>query len=323
MSTDTPQNIAETLLEKLPGLMQVEDIDPILNCYDLSSPIHVSVPSGRTVKNLQPDFVAAAELHAPLARRGTASLGQIDSFIAWVNRHKGDGSVIFAATGDQPSLTAIIDYNLAGAPSLGEPRDPLARHGKHRAQHAFPVSDEWNTWTAASGASFSGSELGEFIETHAQDLMAPTPALLGTAEPTEAWERDMIATAAKMQGRFGTYTSIIQLAREFNVQETSKLQTSTNRDTGETTVIFIDEHTNEQGAPIRIPNLFLIAIPVFENGPAYRIPVRFRYRKKGPSVEFILQLYRSDLAKRDAVDEALKRVVDETDLPLFIGSPEA
>ena len=48
--------------------------------------------------------------------------------------------------------------------------------------------------------------------------------------------------------------------------------------TGEITINFAEQHKDGAGAPIRIPNLFLIAVPVFEAGDAYRIPVRLRYR---------------------------------------------
>ena len=66
----------------------------------------------------------------------------------------------------------------------------------------------------------------------------------------------------------------------------------------------------------------MIAIPVFENGAHYRIPVRFRYRKSGASVRFIFLLHNPDVCFKDAVDEVLLRATEETGLPLFRGSPE-
>ncbi len=248
----------------------------------------------------------------------------LESLIEWTNRHKGTGSVLFAETGERPSLTAVIDYHHAGAPGEPHERDPLARHGKHRASYAFPLAREWKTWAAicASERGIEQAELGEFIETNAMHLIQPTPAMLGQGAPVEAWEQEMIETAAKLQGRFGSYQSIVRLARELAVHETSNIQASVNRDTGETSIQFMDQHSAPDGSPINIPNLFLIAIPVFDRGPCYRLAVRLRYRKSGQAVKFILSIYGAEAAREDAIKEALTKAATDTCLPVFEGTPE-
>ncbi|EEX16987.1 conserved hypothetical protein [Citreicella sp. SE45] len=72
-----------------------------------------------------------------------------------------------------------------------------------------------------------------------------------------------------------------------------------------------------------MPNLIIITIPVFLNGAPYRMPVRFRYRKSGSTVKFILSIYNPERAFEAAFDEALKIASDATELPIFQGHPES
>ena len=66
----------------------------------------------------------------------------------------------------------------------------------------------------------------------------------------------------------------------------------------------------------------MIAIPVFEEGALYRLAVRFRYRKSGSDIRFIVSLYNADVALRDAAREAMNRAQAETEVPLLMGTPE-
>lgn len=132
----------------------------------------------------------------------------------------------------------------------------------------------------------------------------------------------MIEVAGQLQGRFGQYQALVQLSRSFQVYETGHLNVTTNRDTGEAQVQFLTEHKDPDGQPLRLPNLFMIAIPVFEEGALYRLAVRFRYRKAGDSVKFFITLHNPELALRDAAREAIDQATAETDLPMMMGKPE-
>ena len=141
--------------------------------------------------------------------------------------------------------------------------------------------------------------------------------------PRDVGQVRMINIARQIQGRFGQYQTLIQLARNFQVNEVSNITATLNRDTGESSIQFLNEHRQPDGSAVQIPNLFMIAIPIFEHGAHYRIPVRFRYRKSGADVKFVFTLHNADECLRDAVDEALARAVTETALPLFRGKAEA
>lgn len=261
---------------------------------------------------------------APWRRTGTAQMQDLESLIAWANRNKGDSSALFATVSATPSLTCIADYHHSGAPVTDHiSRDPTASHCRHRANYTFPLSQEWVIWTKQSGGLMNKAELGAFVEANAKDMLTPSAALINNTDQQEAWERNMQLVAQAVRGRFGTPDTLINLSRRFEVNETSNITTSRNPDTGETSFTFVNQHQQPDGSPVQIANLFLIALPVFENGALYRLPVRFRYQKSGAEVKFALTLHNPDLALRDAVEEALTEAKEKTSLPLFRGTPEA
>nr|WP_275450650.1 DUF2303 family protein [Octadecabacter antarcticus] len=112
-----------------------------------------------------------------------------------------------------------------------------------------------------------------------------------------------------MEGRYGQLTQLLAMSKQFQVIESSDLKVSTNRDTGESENQFLNEHKGADGKPLNIPNLIIIAIPVFMGGAPYRMPVRFRYHKSGGSVKFIMSIYNPE----KAFEAAFKEAVDESD----------
>jgi len=203
--------------------------------------------------------------------------------------------------------------------------DPSARHCHHRAVYNFPLSEEWKAWIGVSGQLLEKDDLGEFIEAHANDIMDPTPAIIGNKSTDEnaEWENRLIETAQRINGRYGQLSNLLEMSKKFQVHETSDLTLKSNRDTGEREIQFVNEHKTPEGTAMSIPNLLIIAIPVFEGGPLYRMPVRFRYRKMNGTVLFILTPYNPEKAFKAAANEALEYATNETDLPAFFGTPES
>lgn len=316
------ENPAETVLKVLEKFGSFE---ALTNAGDTApDAAHlITLPQGRSVHNLTEYHRQAAEYFKPARRRGTAHLEDLQSLIDWTNRFKGSDSAMFADPDiDAPSLMTIADYH-AGGPA-NPAGDDSARHCNHRAIYAFPVSKEWQAWTEISGVQMEKDDLGEFIESHAKDIMDPTPAILQATEDdaNEGWENRLIRMANQIEGRFGQLHQLLAMSRRFQVHQTSNLDITSNRDTGEASLQFLDEHKGVDGKPLNIPNLIIIAIPVFKGGDLFRMPVRFRYRKSGSSVRFILSVYNPERAFDAALDDAIQRAVVETELPLFMGSPE-
>jgi uncharacterized protein YfdQ (DUF2303 family) len=321
------ENSAETMRKTMQELYHHEEIlgnDP---SEVFTDNYQITTPKGREIHDLTSSMRQAAQYLKPARRCGTATLMDLQSLVDWTNRFKGDTSILFANTDmERPSLTCIADYHAAGPVDVTTPTgDPSARHCHHRAIYRFPLSDEWKAWIGISGEPLDKDELGEFIEINAKDVMDPTPAIIAnkTASKNTEWENRLIETAQKIEGRYGQLTKLLKMSKRFQVYESSNLTIVSNRDTGEGEIQFVNEHKTAEGKPINIPNLIIIAVPVFEGGPHYRMPVRFRYRKKGGKIYFFLSPYNPEKAFKAAADEALKYAENETNLPLLRGTPES
>lgn len=322
----TPENIAQTVAKIMEQNGSVDVLSPDSLTRDLAQPLLLAVPKGQEVQDFTNVSRTAQTLLKPFARKGTARLTDIASLIGWANRFKGENSVLYASNSDSPSLTCIADYHLQGPAELGAMGDDTARHCQHRASYSFPLSKQWRAWSKVSGTQMSGIEMGQFLEDNILDVIDPplsltSPGIAG-AEATEADLR-LIDIARRLEGSYGTGAQLMGMAKGFTVNEAADYTVAHNSTTGEATVQIKSEHMDGAGNPIRVPKLFLIAIPVFEGGPAYRLPVRFQYRKAGQTVKFFLTLHDPKFALDHAFDEAVQLASDKTGLPLFLGTPEA
>lgn len=153
----------------------------------------------------------------------------------------------------------------------------------------------------------------------------PTPAVLKGVENAKnaSWENHLISTAQQIEGRYGQLTQLLAMSKRFQVHETSNLTVSTNRDSGEAEIQFLNEHKGADGKPLNIPNLIIIAIPVFLGGAPYRMPVRFRYRKLGGDIKFIMSIYNPEKTFEAAFKEAVVEATEAPKLLTLMGPPEA
>lgn len=244
----------------------------------------------------------------PQSRAGTANFTAIESLIEHINRFKDEDSALFAVDDRQhPSITAVLDYHCAG--SKGEPR-----HGAHRSDFAFPLSDEWQAWSKQDGEAMSMGEFAAFLEDRIIDVL-DTPSEADLSE-------DLRRFVGTVGGAIASPNKLIELSVGLKVNDNSVVKQAVNLASGEAQIQFVSEHVDDQGQPLKVPNLFLIAIPVFKNGPAYRIAARLRYRKTAAGLTFFYQLWRADRTFDHSFQEACVRVRDETELPLMFGTPE-
>lgn len=249
---------------------------------------------------------------APLFRSGNAVMTAIESLIEHANRFKDQHSAVFADDSrTSPSMTVVLNYHEKDA--TGAPR-----FGNHRGTYAFPLSDEWKAWTEKNAEPMSMIDFAAFLEDRVVDVFS---LIAGEDQLSEDLQKlvdtlggpDTIASPSKL----------MELARGLQVNENAVVQEAVNLASGEGVVRFQAEHVDAQGAPLKVPSLFLIVIPVFRNGPLYRIAARLRYRKNGGRLTFWYELWRTDRTFDAAFKEAVERVQVETDLPVFFGKPEA
>lgn len=252
----------------------------------------------------------------PLHRKGTASLTQLPSFIALVNRFKFPHSVIFAVDDmSRPSLTAIFDYH----PDNSEVGVNAAQSRRHRATYAFPLSKEWQAWFSRDAKPMSMGEFAQFLETQIVDV---------SDDPVSKWseQAQAFAKANRATGAdaIATPTRLVDLSVKFKIYETAESCEAVNLTSGETEFTFVSEHKAADGKPVNFPKLFSIVIPIFARSTVfYRLIARLRYRIANGKPVFWFELWRPDLTFETAFNEAVADVGEKTGLPIYLGQPEA
>jgi uncharacterized protein YfdQ (DUF2303 family) len=257
-------------------------------------------PGGAGLKAL----VHEIELYrqSPQRRMGTAYAATLQSLIDLINYHKDESSALFAQSAwPQPRLEAIIDYHTA---------DKEPRHLKHRIAYNFPVTDEFKDWIGHDAKPFTQAEFAGFIEDHAADLASPLPAEKSQFE-------------ALFRGTFAPPNVMVVLSRGLQVNVESVVKNHVTLQSGEGEINFVEEHLDKKGDKLSVPSLFMVAAAPFVGGEPVRIPARLRYRVSGGKVSWFYQLYRWKEWLRERVREDMRRVVEETGLRAFEGSPES
>lgn len=294
--------------EKFYGAQVVSaHVERVGDAADSGRPIaqFLILPKGREVVSLKKYFDEVRT--EPERRRGTATLGDLASFVAHVNRFKDGDSAVFANPDRaQPSLTAVLDYHAAGPIASAAPR-----FGTHRAHYAFPLADEWKAWRAAEGRPMAQGDFAEFLDARIADVYTASEL----PESLREW-------AALVGGRFATAAQLLALSRNCAVNVDTAVKQAVTLETGEVSVVFSEQHTDGAGAPVRVPNLFLLAIPVFRGGDRFTVPVRLRYRVAGGRLQWSYALSRAEAVFDQAFGEAVERVRVDTELPVFVGAPE-
>lgn len=256
----------------------------------------------------------------PERRRGTAKLQTLDALIAHANRFKDDGSALFGTiTNGVPALTSVLDYHPAGGAADAPPR-----FGEHRGQYDFPLSDEWRAWMGAADAALSQVEFAEFLEDRITDVTEPPAWALkdAKAKPQTPEDIELAGLLFQIGGRLAGSQRLMEMARSLKIHENSVVKNASNLATGEVSLQFETTHTDADGKPLTIPNIFLITIPIFAHGAGYRLVVRLRYRKPGGKIVWLLAPLRPDVSLRHAAEEAFAKAAADTGLPLYRGSPE-
>lgn len=251
---------------------------------------------------------------APKRRAGRAEMLDLTSFIAHANRFKDDHSVIFADNRPgSASLRAVLNYHIAGA-------DSAPRFGDHTTSFSFPLSDEWKAWAELNGSQMEAGTFARFLEDHIVDVM-PVDNVQFSENEDEA--RNFVDLLGG-RGKLAEPAKLMQIASGLQVLEASHVKQAQSLATGEVKIDFETTHETQDtaGQSMTVPSLFAIGIPVFANGPAYRILARLRYRKQGAKVIFYYELWRADRVFDHAFDEASELAGAETGLPVLLGSPE-
>lgn len=254
---------------------------------------------------------------APRFRRGTATMTDLASFIGHVNRYKDDHSIIFAKDDQQaPGLTAVLDYHEEGA-------DGAPRFGKHRTAFNFPVSPEWRAWTGKNATQMNMMEFASFIEDRYVEIIPP--AVVASTFTSDDDPVKKFVDSLGGVNKLGGPADLMRIASGMAVHESSVVGDVVRLSSGEGSVTFTVQHETQDatGEKFTVPAAFGVAVPVFRGEAPFCVIARLRYRKQSGRLVLWYELYRSDLTFETAVNDAVKKVSDETGLTVWKGQPEA
>jgi len=263
------------------------------------------VPKG--MQTLRVKELLDAYLPAPERRTGTTQLADVESFSAYVNRHKRPETVIFAdldADGS-PVLECVFDADLDGPEGAG--------WNQHRAAYSFPLSAEWLAWRGAHGKQLAQADFASFVDERAADLLD------AEALDTEAAPR---ALAARLGVPLASAAEVIGASRGLRIRAEVDVTEVVSVGSGETELVFNEKHRAEGGAPLKVPTAFLVGIPIFRGEPRDVFLVRLRYRRAPQAARILwtLSLHQADEVLLGACREVVARVREATGLPVFTGS---
>jgi len=240
----------------------------------------------------------------PRFRVGRTNLTDIDSFIAHVCNNSRLESIIFANRDlSNASLTAIYDYHQSTVTDDGEPGMCV-----DIATYSFPFSEEYRKWLEHNGKPMLQGQFAEFLEDRIIDIF-----------PAEELTDSLTVFASKLGADYASPQEIMEVSRGLTLRAEQTVRQATKTSSGEVEIVFHEEHKSGSGEKLKVPNLFLIGIPIFDSGEGYRIPVRLRYRLTEGRVRWHYEIYQLERFVRDAIDEACRKVSSETGLSLLFG----
>jgi hypothetical protein len=326
------------------GIPEIKAVDISHHHAESTLPI-AFVPKGREVV----DLTTLLDKHLPRPKQlvEAAAIFDTTSLIAYVMRNKMQETVLFAdGNPDQPWIKAVIDYHLSSIDKYGE---PIPSFCTHTATYSFPLSDEMKAWREkANGDLMSMEEFAWLLEEREHDIANPPVnwAMVPEAEVDnlcrilalrddfvpghEPSKEDLELPAGyrtklqKLQDiRFGTQQQLLTLSREMSVRTDSRTAQKIDLQGGARVLVFEEDHQTEvKGTRVKVPEMFLIDIAIFDGEDRRLMPVRLYYRKAGGGLKWALKLVDPRRMIRDAVADAAKRVAQATDCPLFFGNPK-
>lgn len=213
-----------------------------------------------------PDGYRLANMEAflshPIRHRGEIEAETPEAFIAYYNRFcDTEASLVFAST-EQFRLNGVIDYH-----------KPAAEAGNrdHQVIYRAPRSAEWKTWTEQDGVQMAQQEFATFIEDNVKDIRKPAGA------------------------------DILELARDLEVKKAVRFASSMRLHDGQRTFGYSEDvNGSSRQGQMKIPETFVLGVPVFVDGELYEVTARLRFRIDSGVLRLWYDLLNQEAVERDA-----------------------
>jgi uncharacterized protein YfdQ (DUF2303 family) len=228
---------------------------------------------------------------APLRRQGKATLHELDSFIEYVNRYKGNESLV-VVNQKEFSATAILNAHPAG-PGVGAQAasDGGAAWQDFRATYSCPRSPEWIWWTERDGKQFNQEQFAQAIEERLDDIAG--------------------------EAGFPEKLDVLEMARNLTIRSSGEFRRTIDPTTGTGILVNKTEHGAES---TKIFRAFKVALRVFDGGALFGVEARIRFELRDGKAFFSYQLHRRNDVEREAFADVRSEIKDRCQIPVLAGS---
>lgn len=201
---------------------------------------------------------------------------------AVVNVRTLESFLSYCARFAQNGTVVFVDREAAKIEAVIDYHLPdLPDWGEHRIKYKMPYTTEWQAWKGSDGKKMNQVEFSEFIEERIADF----------AEPEGA--------------------AMLEVAKNLKAQKKVEFASAVNTANGD--VQFTYETETHAKGHIDVPETFAIGIRLFEDGEAYRIDARLRYRiSDDGKLTMWYTLIRADKALEAAVNDVVVVLKEKT-----------
>ena len=249
-----------------------------LNAEKVDNAFFVNVPPGYTHKDIT-DLVEKAST-LPTRKRGTVTLGNVDSLIAYASDQARTKQGYIYANTEGRTITAVFN-DCRDSPGW---RD-------HRAVFTAELTPEFELWKANNKRPMGQAEFSEFLEDNIADLQGQEGQSLLTVATT------------------------IQASTGINFSSARRLQDGQTQLTYNET---IDAKAGADGA-LKIPQVFELGLRLFKNGSGYKLKARLKYRLASGQVKFWYELDRPERVLEAAFEEYVQAVREKSGYVVLVG----
>lgn len=279
-------NIAATLAKVLPEAKVVQEIDTQVRGLSIAE---IAVPGHAELKEVKIDLEPF--LPNPRRTKSTASFSDAASFLAYIERHRNDGTVTWCEFNPQTfalKFTAVIDEHVKD----------LAGWRAHRAVYEPAMSVEWRDWTGRSGSdkAFEQVAFAEWIQEHEEDITAAN------------------GMPSSLQ--------MLEMATNFVMNEDRQFKSAVRLQNGGINLTYVADQDAGTTEAMKLFERFAIGIPVFRSiAAAWSITARLKYRQSNGKLKFFYELVRPDRVHEAAAKELIQQIRESLGgVPLLMGS---
>ena len=209
-------------------------------------------------------------LNAPIRVQSTVKCETVEALIDYYKRFCDDAASLVFACCESFQVVGVLDWHRPGA---------KAGFAEHRVVYEAPRSDEWKIWNESDAKIMSQTEFALFIENNVKDIREPAGAdMLEIARTLEANTKVEFASAIRLSDG----------QREFTYKE--EIEGTTRR------------------GQMKVPETFLLGIPVFIAGEPYAVTARLRYRIDHGTLRLWYDLFNPPEIARDAFGGIVDKV---------------